>query len=454
MSNSENTTGIRETISKILFVIGVIIILILLIFLIIRFVPAIFGGLANVGSSFSNALRGGDDHIEVTVNDNELTDNEDFILNWKYSTSQDGEFYLSYECADNATFDLISGDSIKRLICNTPYKINEDDKELSLVANYSDATSFADVPLKISFTKDGDTAPKATGEVVVTIKKSSSEVVKEETPNGNLSSATIESKPVEVKTSTTPTRSNPLPTISSPADLAIMDIYSYPNQSALSFTVRNIGGRPTGNWQFSYTNPTSDAQIINSPLQPSLTPGSGIRYTVTFSEQEEDAEGVAIVVDSFNIVNESNENNNSAAIVVTGNGTGSNNGGGYNSNDDADFRIEDLEVGYLSGNRFVRDDTLNEGDDAAIRFVVRNIGGEETDDWKFEINDIPYDNNDDYRSNRQNSLRPGEKTEIIVQFENIDEGSYDIKVEVDSDDDTDEESERNNTDTVELRVRN
>ena len=142
-------------------------------------------------------------------------------------------------------------------------------------------------------------------------------------------------------------------------------------------------------------------------------------------------------------------------IRLTKFGGVSNNNNNYNSNDNADFVIDDLEVGYLRGSRFYDDDEADEGDDVAIRFIVRNEGGESTNDWRFEVKDTPYDDSDnDYRSGRYNRLRPGEEIEIIVEFENVDEGRYDIEVEVDSEDDTDEESENNNDDSVELDVDN
>ncbi len=106
----------------------------------------------------------------------------------------------------------------------------------------------------------------------------------------------------------------------------------------------------------------------------------------------------------------------------------------------------------MRGSRFVEDDEIDEDDDAAVRFVVVNRGGETTDEWRFEITNTPYDSDDDYRSSRQDELRPGESIEIIVEFENPDEGRYNIEVEVDSEDDTDEENERNNDEKERLKV--
>jgi subtilase family serine protease len=42
--------------------------------------------------------------------------------------------------------------------------------------------------------------------------------------------------------------------------------------------------------------------------------------------------------------------------------------------------------------------------------------------------------------------------EVIVRFDNVDRGTYDIRVEVDSENSTREQRENNNTSEVRLRV--
>jgi hypothetical protein len=232
-------------------------------------------------------------------------------------------------------------------------------------------------------------------------------------------------------------------------DLAITNIARTEGQSALSFTAYNLGSRSTGNWYFSYTDAENPGRTLISPLQPNLNPGQGLLIQVRFDSQENRNQTVSVFLDSTYSINESNEGNNTASVIINGD----RNGGGrsFNRNDDADLVIEDLEVGRISGNRFVEDDDIDEDDDAAIRFTVRNRGGESTGSWRFEIENTP--NDDDYRSNRQGSLRPGESREYVIEFENPDEGSYNIRVDVDSSDDVDEEDERNNDEAERLRVR-
>ena len=157
------------------------------------------------------------------------------------------------------------------------------------------------------------------------------------------------------------------------------------------------------------------------------------------------------MVDPYNSVAENNESNNQFYIDVEG-GNGSGSSGSYAEDDDADLEIDDLKVGRMSGSRFIEDDEIDEDDDAAVQFTVTNRGGERTGSWRFEVTNLPYDDDDDFESKKQDSLAPGESVVITVEFENPDEGDYKIRVEVDSRDDVDEEKENNNKESETLEV--
>lgn len=232
------------------------------------------------------------------------------------------------------------------------------------------------------------------------------------------------------------------------ADLQISNVRNLGN-SSFNFIVRNIGGQPTGNWLFTYTDAINPERIIYSPLQISLGSGQGLLITVQFDGQKNSSEFIQINIDPTHSVSESNEWNNSSSVLITGSNYGHDRYDRYN---DADFVIDNLEVGRITNSRFIRDDEIDENDDVAIRFIVRNQGGETTDDWKFEVKNTPYDTNQTFKSKRQEPLKPGETREIIVEFENPDEGRYNVKVEIDSEDDTNEENERNNTKSKRLEV--
>lgn len=452
---SETTT--KSFIGKILFVVGIIIILIILATLIIRFVPRVFSGLANIGSSIENVF--GKNEISVTASDVSLTNGERFVVSWDSNISKTGLYNISHACIDNVTVDIETINGTRRMICGDTFTLGPNAGSVTLVANLNKENAFADIPVAITFV-DEDNKVVASNNVVVTIQNGD--------PNAGTGISAQPVEPVEEeeppvastpRTTTPRTTTQPrsdvyTPVVTGPADLAISNLAVLGN-NRVAFTVTNNGGRATGSWLFNYSTPTSPKQTITSPLQPTLGPNQSILYTVTFAAKSNGNQTVVVQLDPNNYVSESSETNNVGTITMTGGsfGGGSNNtNNDYDSRDDADFQIIGLEVGRISGNNFIEDDEAEDGDDIVIRFVVKNRGGDETEDWRFEVSNLPYDDDDTFRSREYNSLRPGESIEIFVEFENIDEGDYEIEVEVDSEDDTDEESESNNDDSVDLEV--
>jgi hypothetical protein len=452
--------GAKSLIGKILFVIGVIIVLIVLAFLIIRFVPKIFSGLANVGSSITGVL--GKNEIAVTTSDTSLSNGEKFTVGWEFNTGRTGVYSITNECVENVEVDIETPNGTRRLICDNPFTLGSENGSVSLIANLNKDNSFADVPIVVNFTENGSDTPLAKGSVIVTIQNGDPNAGTFGDSNATISTDAVEmldddSKKEEVKKPSTgaqtviPATQSPVAT--APADLSISNVVASGNQVA--FTVSNIGGQRTGNWNFNYTTPTNPKENLSSPLQASLSRGQSIRYTLTFGVKASGNQNVVIQLDPTNSISELSETNNIGTVTLSGNAIGGgNNGGSYDSNDDADFVINNLEVGRLSGSRFTEDDRADDGDDIAIQFTVKNNGGENTEDWRFEIDNLPYDNDDNYRSKEYSALRPGESMTITVEFENIDEGDYDIEVTIDSENDTREEKESNNDDSVELEVRN
>ncbi|MCI5108783.1 MAG: hypothetical protein MRY49_02970, partial [Candidatus Pacebacteria bacterium] len=151
------------------------------------------------------------------------------------------------------------------------------------------------------------------------------------------------------------------------------------NTAYIQFEVGNSGSISTGTWQFRAILPTASVsdRVFVSNIQTSLSSGSGIIYTLTFSNLESGTNQAIIQIDPQNIVSESNESNNQLALNFRGNGDTS-----YNSDDRADFNIDLLGYGILIGNRYTETRDIDQNDELAIRFRVRNIGGEETEDWR------------------------------------------------------------------------
>jgi len=464
MQEKPNVLGV---ITKIIFIGGAVLLFVLLTIWVIRFVPRLLSGAGNVSDSITGTLRGGD-VINVTLNNSEVESESPFIISWDYSPNVPGEYFFTYSCEDSLMMDIQSSNGPKRILCNSEFRLGENINTISMVPTVTKKNIFVDSEIKISY-KDAEKKEVAFGKTTATLKNTDGASTSANPFDANLSASTVtstkaeETPPLVGTTSSAPKTTPKIggntisPTYYGKPDLVITNIAKTVNQSALSFTVYNYGTNSSGNWFFSYTDAEDPSRVLYSPTQPSLLPNQGLFTQIRFDGQRNDSQLVNVYLDPVNSIIESNEYNNQGSVVITGNTYNSNynnNNYNYNSNDDADLVIENLEVGRMSGSRFIEDDTLDDGDDSAVRFVVVNQGGKSTGNWRYEITNTPYDNNNDYRSNNQSSLRPGERQTIIIEFNNIDEGNHNIKVEVDSDDDVNEENERNNDDTVRLRVQN
>ena len=475
---AENPTK-ANLIAKILFIVGGIILFILLAIFIIRIVPVAISGISNIGSNISNALKG-DEEIVVSTNSDSINADSPLVVNFEYVPTLPGQYYVTYSCYEGLFFDIQSSNGPKRIICNTPFKLGENLSAISLVPVVTKSNIFIDSTITIQY-KDMDGNPIADGNKIVTIKSETateSTTSDEENPfsaDGTLSGSTVTTSSVTTKTNTEPktvdagfgikytsggSSSGYTPTTSTSytgtksKDLVITEIYKLDNQSAFVFHVYNQGNTSSGTWEFSYTDAENPSKTLISPVQAPLAGGQGLAVTVRFDGQTNSNQLISIHVDPYNYISESSESNNKSSVTITGNRNGNSNSqdDSYDSRDDADLVITQMQVGKMSGSRFIEDDEIDSDDTAAVRFIVKNQGGESTGSWKFEIDNLPFTNDDSYRSKSYSSLRPGQSLEVITEFDGIDTGDYTLRIEVDSDDDVDEENERNNTESDTLEV--
>jgi hypothetical protein len=101
---------------------------------------------------------------------------------------------------------------------------------------------------------------------------------------------------------------------------------------------------------------------------------------------------------------------------------------------------------------YVEDDTVDENDEVVLHFTVVNNGGRDTGSWEYELS-LPTDPRETY-TDRESSLRPGQSRTFRIEFDGLREGNnQDIDLELDPDDDINEENEGNNTETIEIDVR-
>lgn len=454
-----DTSNRANILAKTLFIIGGIILFILLALFIIRLVPVAVSKISELGTSIksgiSNTLKG-DEEIILTTNTDSIDAGSPLIINFEYTPTVPGQYFVLYACYDGLFFDIQSSNGAKRIICNTPFKLGENLEAISLIPVVTKSNIFIDSTITIEY-KDPEGNPIAKGTKLVTIKseaagETATSTSTQENPfntSGTAQGTVVTTSSVASKPVAQPTTSY----VSRTKDLAITYIYQLEDESAFVFHVYNLGNTTVGPWEFSYTDAQNPSRTLISPVQASLAGGQGLAITVKTGGQKNSSQLISIFADPYNQVAESNESNNTASVTITGDRSGNSDDSSYDSNDDADLVITEMQVGRMSGSKFVSDDELDEDDTAAVRFMVKNQGGESTGSWKFEIDNLPYDNDDTYESKTYSSLKPGQSLEVIAEFDGIDEGDYSIRVEVDSDDDVDEESENNNTKTKSLEVK-
>ena len=415
---ADNSTK-ANLIAKILFIAGGIILFIVLVIFIFKMVPVAISGLSNMGSGLKSLVS--KEEIKISTESDIVEVKTPITLSFEYDSTNPGQYFISYDCVEGFFFDIQSKDGPKRIVCETPFKLGSNIQAISLIPIFTDSNTFADSNITISY-KDEAGNTLATGEKIITVQgDKTSTVAEEENPfnsNGSLAGSNVTTKPLPASTPAptyVPSTSYVTPT----KDLTVTYIGSIDSRSSFVMHVYNYGNTATGPWEFSYTDAENPSKTILSPVQGSLARGQGLAITVSFDGQDNSRQTIEVSLDPLNKIKESNESNNKTSVVIFGSTSNSNNNG-YDSNDDADLVITSMEVGRISGNRFDEDDEIDEDDTAAVRFVVKNQGGESTGSWRFEIDNLPYDNDDTYRSKSYSSLRPGQSLEIIADFDGID----------------------------------
>lgn len=455
-----DTSTKANLIAKTLFIAGGIILFIVLAIFILRMIPVALSNITNIGSSITSGLKKSisGEKIVLATDSDTAEAQVPITVSFEYTPGEQlGQYFVSYDCVENLFFDIESKDGPKRIICDTPLKLGSNLNAISLIPLFSEQEDFADTKITILY-KDENGNTLATGSKTLTVTDKTlqtADVV--DNPfdaNGTLSGSTVSTKPITQSKPVVQNSPSPTNYTNLTQDLALTYVGSVDSNSTFLIHVYNYGNTNSGPWEFSYTDTENPSSTKLSPLQASLAPGQGLAVTVRFDGQKNKKQSISVTIDPSNKLKETNESNNTGSVEITGNSSGSNTSDSYNSKDDADLLITSMDVGRISGSRFIEDDEIDENDTAAVRFVVKNQGGESTGSWKFKIDNLPYNNDDTYTSKSYASLRPGQSIEIIADFDQIDEGRYSIKIEVDSQDNVDEEKENNNTESETLEVNN
>lgn len=123
----------------------------------------------------------------------------------------------------------------------------------------------------------------------------------------------------------------------------------------------------------------------------------------------------------------------------------------------ADFTVKITEIGYCRSDNpdsFRASREVPDGENGGIKFVVSNIGTNNSGRWDFTY-ELPTSPSLERTVSNQRELGPGDRIEYTLCFTEPRSGNNrDITVEVDTDDDVNESNERNNTDTAEIDIEN
>lgn len=436
--------GFVITIALLVFIISTIVLLVKVVPDTISLVAGTFRAIGQDHPVVNMEETQTDEATPLSVNDSSINSGETITISWEKAETN-GTHALIFLCEESSGITIEHGEDFFE--CGDYLDFGQNETQVKISVIYSQKT-FADLPIVLEFEKENGEI-NTVGEIVVTVL------------NKDLVDGVVLSE--ETSTSPAANSTNPQTSTSVPAhrDLAVRIIQAGPIVNGqivntgsfdgnsivrIQFEIKNNGNISTGPWSFQAVLPTADfnSRLFNSGTQNSLAPGSGVIYTMTFSGLLSGTNQALISVDPQNLISESTETNNQARVAFTVSGGSSiTNGTGR-----ADFDIDLIAIGRISGSRFIETNNLDTRDELAIRFRVTNIGGKKTEDWRFEIDvDEPRGaNNLDFRSKRFSELDPGESREITVSFDNIDEdGDYDFEIEVDSDRDTNERSRSNNT---------
>lgn len=120
-----------------------------------------------------------------------------------------------------------------------------------------------------------------------------------------------------------------------------------------------------------------------------------------------------------------------------------------------DLVVENVITGYLntsSTDSFRASDEVPDGKRGAVKFTVINRGTNVSDRFEFEVK-VPTTRSYTYNSKSQQALRPGERIEYVLGFDQAKEGTNrTITIDVDPDDDINESNENNNTRSVRIDI--
>ena len=308
-----------------------------------------FKNAGNIRAAVANAISGiqaifsPSERIVLSIVDSQLVVDEPFVVAWEHrGKDSEGSYKFSYDCADGVYLtlktDSMADDTV---FCNIAVPVLATDTTLTITAHGAIA-GIVDVPVRVSYTQDGEATVHREGELVLPIQNIRFETATSTDATPVVPSVpTVPTTPVLTPGATTTTviRIGTTPNLHGDADLTVnflaiglvdrrtgefdkMDELPRKlptnKRAAIRFEIVNKGTNIADeDWRFSVALPTSPAYTYKSDEQPSMFPDDRILYTVGFDRVKNADEGTyTIRIDIDDDIDESSESNNTESGEV------------------------------------------------------------------------------------------------------------------------------------------
>ncbi|MEI6190973.1 MAG: hypothetical protein WCP24_01220 [bacterium] len=302
----------------------------------LSFLPRIMSGISSSLSAALYSVFVPAESATITADKIIINSGEDFTINFKKGdTSISGLFAVSYACSSNADLVSVETNGLKKITCDTPYYLLDNDNSIKIRASTADSVSR--LVIIGSFENNDTQKSENIGTVRVTIKNPSAGSI---TPSN--SNKPVSNTPDPTVTPVNPV-STPTQTYYGKPDLAIRLLqvgllnsfnnqianqtqFSYSDMVGIKFEVRNDGDTNTGLWSFTATLPSASTPVYNSSTQISLKPGESIIFTLGFTNLTNIySNTITISAHPLKQIAESNEYNNVIISTITNYSYNSNN---------------------------------------------------------------------------------------------------------------------------------
>jgi hypothetical protein len=480
---------------RVLIIAIILIVLFILSLAIIKLVPKALDGIESLKDSLSSSTSTKQEVISVSPDRTVVVPGQELTVSWTNTNvqNQNGYYAFKYDCQSGAAFETIQNGM--PIACNTDFPLSASSTNSQVMysstgqeaatfrvgTSSNTAASSSDVVFEIDYVNPSTGGVYASGSSMVTVETAQNAAA--------TSTITVSPAPAASSTEVTTVTSVPAPaapvrsTYVGPADFQVKILstgiinpqtnhfeaassFSSDEKIAVQFQISNIGGQPTGAWNFNASLPSSIANEANyvSPTQASLQPGSSVLYTLGFdpsSYSSNAPQPITISVLPSLSLSETNTSNNTASVsIIVSGGTATS--PYYPTSGESDLAISSAQAGYVSSNgQFIESSNIPYGSNAAVNLSVINQGGQASGEWSFSANvegssGYQYGNynNASYNSGDLQSLQPGATQSFIINVSQLSQGQNSLLITVDPNDQTQDANRSNNTATVQIYTNN